>query len=824
MRQKISILTFSCLFFVLGKGHGANYYLSTKSGDDSRTPAQAQNPNTPWKTLTRLNAFSGSLLPGDSVLFHRGEKFYGPLVIVKPGTDSRPIVFSGYGHGDKPVITGFDRLQNWSSAGKGVWTTSCRSKSFINMLTLNEIEQPLGRYPNSTDPAGGYLKIRSSDTSMIIPDAALPGSIDWSGGEIVIRRNRWTIDRNYIRSETGGAINFTVNAQRTTNDNYCFFIQNHPAALDRDGEWYFNQQEAVLGIFWKNGDPGTLDIEASMIDTLITISDVANIVIRNLDLRGSNKSCIQVTRAHGIRISGCDILFSGSDAITLFNDSGISIDSNTIVNTNNDAVRGEGSCSNVSITKNLIRNTGIYPGMGNSGSEAYEAVILKGDNNTIANNEIDSTGYVGIRFYGDFALVKNNYVNYFALVKDDGGGIYTWTGAAHNPTYHSRRILGNIVLNGIGAGDGIDRGGLSADGIYMDDNSSVVEIGDNTVANCSHSGIFIHNSHEIDVHGNTLYNNGTQLLMSHDPVAPHNPIRDVAVTKNKFIAGTKDQFLAFYTTISTDLADFGKIDSNYYYTLTKDNNGIFASENGLFRTYTVQDWQAAYGKDAASKSAAGKTGSYSISKIIGPDLFPNKGFDANIGGVGNFSFQHNSKVEWSNDGKLDGGSLRFDFTSPSQTNTATYVTFKLAPVIAGKTYILRFSLVGAKDNQAIRAFLRQGPAPYHTISNIGYIPIKTSRTENELLFSATSNEENTLLVFELSNANSTFWVDNVDFTEAVVRMASPDEHALFQYNHTASAKNVNVEGSYKDASGKKYAHQLSLDPYATVILIKENAQ
>src|ERR1700678_587514 len=80
MRQKISFLTLSCLLLVLCEGYGANYYFSTKNGDDNRTPAQAQNSATPWKTLNRLNSFASSLLPGDSVLFHRGEAFYGPLM------------------------------------------------------------------------------------------------------------------------------------------------------------------------------------------------------------------------------------------------------------------------------------------------------------------------------------------------------------------------------------------------------------------------------------------------------------------------------------------------------------------------------------------------------------------------------------------------------------------------------------------------------------------------------------------------------------------------------------------------------------------------
>ena len=79
---------------------GANYYFSTSIGDDSRTVTDAQNPITPWKTLNKLNSFFSSLKPGDSVLFKRGDIFYGSIAITKSGTSSLPIVLSAYGTGN----------------------------------------------------------------------------------------------------------------------------------------------------------------------------------------------------------------------------------------------------------------------------------------------------------------------------------------------------------------------------------------------------------------------------------------------------------------------------------------------------------------------------------------------------------------------------------------------------------------------------------------------------------------------------------------------------------------------------------------------------
>ena len=80
---------------------GAKYYFSQAAGDDTRTPAQAQNPATPWKSLSKFNSYFSSFANGDSVLFQRGETFYGTV------TASRGNFYVGaYGTGAAPIWTG----------------------------------------------------------------------------------------------------------------------------------------------------------------------------------------------------------------------------------------------------------------------------------------------------------------------------------------------------------------------------------------------------------------------------------------------------------------------------------------------------------------------------------------------------------------------------------------------------------------------------------------------------------------------------------------------------------------------------------------------
>src|SRR5690349_15698577 len=116
---------FAVLTLALGiKAHATNYYFSSSEGDDSRSSLQAQNPSTPWNSLTKLNSWFPNLQPGDSVLFKREDVFYGSIVISKSGTSSSPIVLSSYGTGAKPIINGFNTVASWSYIGNGIYESS----------------------------------------------------------------------------------------------------------------------------------------------------------------------------------------------------------------------------------------------------------------------------------------------------------------------------------------------------------------------------------------------------------------------------------------------------------------------------------------------------------------------------------------------------------------------------------------------------------------------------------------------------------------------------------------------------------------------------
>lgn len=103
-----------------------NYYLDATDGNDAN---DGLTPATAWQSLLNINANLLALVPGDSVLFKRGEAWYGTaLGVPYSGTADEPITFSNYGDSGEPlpIISVVDTLAgsqvptSWTMIASGV--------------------------------------------------------------------------------------------------------------------------------------------------------------------------------------------------------------------------------------------------------------------------------------------------------------------------------------------------------------------------------------------------------------------------------------------------------------------------------------------------------------------------------------------------------------------------------------------------------------------------------------------------------------------------------------------------------------------------------
>ncbi len=812
-------VVFSCSALMAS---AANYYFSSTTGDDLRTPAQAQHVNTPWKTLNKLNTFFSNLNGGDTIFLKKGDTFYGSMTISKSGLPGQPIVISSYGNGNMPVISGLVPVSGWNKNKDGIYESNLEIEDLpLNMVTLNNIEYAMGRYPNYQAGGKGWKTIASHIANNSIADNSLAPNPDWTGGEAVIRKNHYVIDRNKITAHAGNILSYTSGTHYAPANGFGYFIQNHLATLDQFGEWYYDSSSKKLLVYFGSSVSNTFNVKASNINTLITSRKHDYISFNNLLLEGSNQKGFYLYYSNHISIKNCSIIFSGGDAIDGFNTESLSVENCSINYSNNNALNLSGACNNTSILNNSIKNTGLFEGMAGNSSLTFSGINITGDHNIIKYNHIDSTGYTAIRFDGSYCEVLNNYIDNFCFIKDDGGGILTNNNNAP-VARQDQKITGNIILHGIGAPGGTNSSVSMANGIYLDDNSANIEVAGNTVAYTTNAGLLLHNSHDILVKNNTFYGNATQMILQKD-AASVALVRDNIVVNNIFVSKDATQFTASFFTNSnaTDIDSFGRIDSNYYSRPIDDSVTISTSYvdkpvGKINKFYSLEEWKSGYNKDLSSKRPSFQLSAFKINDLGKVNKVPNGNFDKNQPGINGFR----CKTAWKNSGVLDGGYLQVT-SLPNFPDS--YITIPVGNIQAGKNYILRFTLAGAGSNEkTIGIYLRANGAPYTNLAQKVYRNIIGARHNYEIGFSAVKDDPNALLIFALNEPNVTYSIDNIQLYEANATITRPEDHLLFVYNPGNSPKKLSLKGSYKDIKNEAYLNSIVLAPYSSAILMKQN--
>ena len=795
-----SLLLVLCLL-IFNRGYAHNWYLST-SGDDGYNGSIG----FPWKSVDKLNQAFPFLADGDSVFFKRGDVFYGNIRFLAAATST--IYIGAYGTGDNPVITGFTTVTGWSQISTNIWQATLNGTGRVGMLTINGIVTPMGRYPNRGGTNDGYLTYHTPTTSSSITDATLSGSPSWVGSEIVIRKTRWIIDKAPVTSRSGSTINFTPPTSFAGIDGFGYFFQNDPQTLDVQGEWYYNPSAHTIQMY-STSDPGTT-VNASTQDTLLYMSGRDNLTFDNITFSGSSLATFVANNCQHLTIEHCNILYSGLDGVRGDTTSYITFTNNQILNTGNNALYL--ITSNSTFTSNLIKNSGLWPGMGKSDNQANMGMLTAGDNNLMQYNEIDSIGYNALYFNGNNAQVKNNFINQFCLTADDGGGIY----ASGETSATGRLLKENFVFNGRGNHNGTDGpNDVAASGIYLDDLTAGVDIESNSIANCSENGIFVHNGHDVTVRNNTIYNAHTEVLYHHDVLGT--AIRSISQYNNIFFSkDTAQVTMGFGNTAggSNDFSSYGAYDSNYYCRPFNDTLNIQTNLNSSFTNYGLAGWTAAYGYDAHSNRSPSKLAPYAP-QPTGSAKFSNTTFDGGLSGF--FALGNYDTLLIEN--KIDGNSLKFGTSSSTTTNLGLY--FDIGSVTAGTKYLVTFKLQGRKDADFTLQLIENGGS-FGGISELRNLHYNASAQEYDIVFNATSSTSS-LLVLQFEEKDAPIWIDDLDVHAATMVAVNPEDFIKYLFNYQSSSSTVSLDGTYMDARGNSYSGSITLGAWSSAVLIKQPA-
>jgi hypothetical protein len=826
------------LFFIINTASARKFFVSSTSGNDNNTFTQAQSQTTPWASINKVNSQMASFAAGDTICFKRGESFFGQLVVNKGGTAAAPIVFTDYGTGNLPIITGELALSNWTSAGTNIYKTTAASLvRRPSLLWWNNQIMQIARYPNFNSTDGGYLTIDTCSGKTWLKSSGIPAATNWVGAEAVIRNKQWLIDRPEVISQNGNELTISSANTETVYGVFRYydiprywgmFLQNAVGALDQQGEYCFNNTTKELFVY-STAQPASGVIKVSVIDTLVRVqTNISNISFKNISFQFANKMGIVAIDCPNLKIENCKMQYVGRCFASL-RSNGLVLKQNIFTDSENNGfeyIYGD----NVVITENEFRRMGLRRGAGLSGDGTYVGLSLTGTGYTVTNNIVDSVGYNAVETSGcNNLLLKNNEISNALLVKTDGGGVYSYY---DNPTV-GRVYEANIVRDIIGDDFGTNNRSLNSYGMYADENSNRISFLNNTISNVKTGAIFTHISNKHIIRNNSFVNCGKGIYQIFE--AKDTALSALSTIKNNIFHNDNPnrESYGFGSGIPIfNSAVFSLHDSNYFQKpfdkLKLNIRGWYYTPDGSYTTnsWTLARWKAQNNTQINTLVGAQLAPYYAVLSTVGNNRINDSAFNnTNIwstwyvpGGYSNVVLDRNEG------GVLDGGCLQTNLNTITndEANSIVVGTYAIGDLQKGKNYIFKFSGKASAQSNGMSMYTFN-PSPYTSTAEGQQWDMDTTRREYEFLVQPTVSKTTNQLEIDCRETAATLYLDNMSLREANIAYTNPNDYVFFKYNATTSAITQTLPaGFWKDVKEIVYSGTITIQPFASVILYKTN--
>jgi parallel beta-helix repeat protein len=577
-------LILCALLFIYINAQATVYYFST-AGNNANT---GTSPALPFQTLSKASSLP--LHPGDTLLFKCGDTFRGQINMNISGTIDSPIVFSSYGTGAKPIISGAALVSGWALNGTRYETTV--TQNMYNFF-VNDKEQTLARYPNNRQylwldvAQEDYLK--DADITAISPMA--------NNSKICVHTAQWCWEKTSVASVSGDTIHYTSDLDIAAIAGYGYFLYDNILHLDTANEWKYNSTSHILSYMPPVTQNMATSVYEASVDSLgIKIGFAASyIIIKNLAFEKQWKSGIAILGAGNryIKIDSCYFARQYQHGVSdrgKYNE----VSNSYFREIDGIAVYVNASGSNATIHHNVFRNIGEFRN-GGIGTQINLSAIKAAfvDSCVIHHNDIDSTGYCGIAADGGWHLIEKNTINHAMLINNDGAALKTFGSGSHHIIFRN-----NFVTNSDGNNEGTDNGSFVTPAIYFDFDSNNSLVQDNTIYGRTRKGIFMNSgTHDNTITGNTVYgfNYGIDLNGGDDQQGLDTPISGMIVTGNKLFA-LDDSTFSIRQFDYLGVYNFGTIDYNYYF---QPYDSFYAIRPPA--RFKFSQWQMNTGNDAHTK-------------------------------------------------------------------------------------------------------------------------------------------------------------------------------------------------------------------------------
>ncbi len=588
-----------------------SYYCSNNGADTN----SGFKPEEAFQSIERLNKLE--LSAGDSILFRRGHVFIGQLNISKSGNNNKSIYIGAYGKGQKPVLTGAQIITDWIKREKNVFST--QTSYLIKQLYVNNKLQTIARYPDNE-----YLRIDRND-SVYLYDSELK-NIKYPLKDATLRvlTCNWQWEIRRIKKLQNNTLILDSVVWRPFKKGFAYYLENNYKFLSKNGEWYQNRRSKKI-TFITNNNLKQQKVEGAIFEHGIYIHDNVNYLkIRDISFEKYAVSAIST----GENVANISIENNTISQTEVF---GIHFSSSayncTIKNNRILDIRGKGidlfEPNKCLITRNEIKRIGLIAGYGFDGANNGTGIAVTNNEfrdenytnvarrNTISYNNIDSTGYNGIRMDGTENTAAYNVVKNAVLTMNDGGGIYCWA-LPNNYNYTTKNIFKNNIVIGVHGNTSASAGDYNITACYYIDNfSNNITLENNIAVNCKKGFLINDAACHITLKGNLTYNTRKALVFDTYKKEKNISRGKNHVTQNTFFLKNRGDIALMLKYQHKHTFDMGVIDSNLFISpLYSIINEYFEREEGLeiSRCYALEKWQSQHRFDRASNVICPETG------------------------------------------------------------------------------------------------------------------------------------------------------------------------------------------------------------------------
>lgn len=574
------------------------YYFNWGLGDDGNDGLSPENPK---KSLKGLLAIQPELLPGDSIFFNRGDVWRVStdtlLKIRKSGGDGKPIIYTAYGTGDKPVISGFEP-QTMSAIGVNLYESSAGASKLDkpNIVRIDGEIRQKGRFPNT-----GWTSVTETyvDEQIVVPGLS---GLDLNGADLVSRKTREVIDVAQITYQ-----NTSEFITEATGREYLVgsgvFVTNSPDLLDTDYEWYYDNSTDKIRVY---NSTSNFTVEVSGADYLVDFQQHKNVTFENMVFEGANLDAMWLKSAKHATIKNCEFrdCYNGINAIRYTSAGlpttgyGLIVQNNVFVHMANNGIRVESEYGDALIADNAFDRIGMLPGLGGNGFSAqYSGIMSDVVGVTIRDNTFTNMGYSVIETSRNDATVENNFIDGYCLVKDNSAGI----GISDSNVI----VQNNIVTNGLGNPSGTTFSTGSAYGVWAKSDHQYVTMHSNAIYNTANSSIILSDGKGYTtVTDNVAVKAGNETfgVLNIQTDDGSNGFRNNTITGNVFGSLMSGQPVVRIYTTTNDIASFGTINNNIWSNAidTVATISYQTSAGGAVNEVSLTTWQANYAHDAGT--------------------------------------------------------------------------------------------------------------------------------------------------------------------------------------------------------------------------------